>query len=42
MNAGRKMLVGAVAVLSLLAVGGSAAANAAPAEGQVAAHRWCC
>ena len=37
----RKMVVGVVAVLSLVGFGGAVQASAAD-SGQVSAHRWCC
>lgn len=37
----RKMLVGVVAVLSLVGFGGAVQVAAAD-SGQASAHRWCC
>lgn len=38
----RKMLVGVVAVLSLVGFGGAVQAASADSSTQVSAHRWCC
>jgi hypothetical protein len=42
MTGTRKMLVGFVAVLSLLGVGGGVQAATASSAGAATATRWCC
>lgn len=42
MSRTRRMLVGVVAMLSLLGLGGAVQAAAPDSASQVSANRWCC
>jgi hypothetical protein len=42
MSRARRMLVGVVAMLSLLGIGGTVPAATADSAGVVSATRWCC